>query len=294
MPVYVVNEFDGKKTEGIGSVIQEGILSYSFAKQNGFCFSYPNISGLNHYQEFNITKEKFCNDVEGFFNIKRDIEYENLIKEEKFLLNDNITDFEIKNLLELNEKEKPILIRPSRQYLINNYLKKNIDSIQQEEILLGLKKDIFLEQKYMYFDLNYKNISIHIRKKNNYDNSFEPVRELYNVGQKNRILNTLKNGLKFFKNNKIKIHVYSQGQMEDLFFIKDLEEDTIEVMYHLNEYPTTSLYHMIHCDLLIMSNSSFSWISHLIGNQITFVRDNFYHVTYNKNKFFFDLDGNLK
>jgi hypothetical protein len=33
-------------------------------------------------------------------------------------------------------------------------------------------------------------------------------------------------------------------------------------------------------DLLIMANSSFSWVSHLMNYNVTLVRDNFWHSTY--------------
>ena len=52
------------------------------------------------------------------------------------------------------------------------------------------------------------------------------------------------------------------------------------MLLHIEEYPTISVYHMANADVLVMANSSLSYIAHLYGKCFTIARDSFYHKLY--------------
>ena len=81
-------------------------------------------------------------------------------------------------------------------------------------------------------------------------------------------------------------HIYSQGQEE--WFDNFLNQGW-KVHLHINEHPLTSLYHMIKCDIRVMSNSSMSYLAALYGRGLSIARDNFPHATLNT--VYTDRDG---
>jgi len=66
------------------------------------------------------------------------------------------------------------------------------------------------------------------------------------------------------------------------------------ISFHIEEYPIISLYYMINSDVLVMANSSFSWISHLYGNhELVCMKQGFNHPMYSLNLKEIDKNGNL-
>jgi hypothetical protein len=88
---------------------------------------------------------------------------------------------------------------------------------------------------------------------------------------------------------KVCVHIHSQGD-EDLFEdLASMAEEKFQILLKLNEHPIDDMYHMLNSDLLIMSKSSYSLISHLLNFNQTLVRDDFYQPTY-PNRIFLDSD----
>ena len=88
---------------------------------------------------------------------------------------------------------------------------------------------------------------------------------------------------------KVCVYIHSQGDENDFTDLLEFSEENFEIILKLNEHPIDDMYHMSNADLLIMSKSSYSWISHLLNFNQTLVRDNFYQPTY-PNRVFLDSD----
>ena len=54
-----------------------------------------------------------------------------------------------------------------------------------------------------------------------------------------------------------------------------MKENDFNVRIHLDDPPVSDIYHMANADLLVMSNSSFSWVPSLLNSNQKIVRDNF-------------------
>jgi len=100
-------------------------------------------------------------------------------------------------------------------------------------------------------------------------------------------MSTLK---KAYGGRKVVFHVYSQGTPKDFGFFFDLDHN---VILHIEEYPTVSLYHMATSDVLVMANSSLSYVAHLYGKCFTIARDSFYHKLYEKTSVRADQTGSF-
>ena len=88
---------------------------------------------------------------------------------------------------------------------------------------------------------------------------------------------------------KVCVYINSQGDKNNFIDLLEFSEENFEVVLKLNEHLIDDMYHMSNADLLIMSKSSYSWISHLLNFNQTLVRDNFYQPIY-PNRIFLDSD----
>ena len=131
-----------------------------------------------------------------------------------------------------------------------------------------------------YLDENKLNVSMHIRNfMPDRDNDHSITREYYEPGSPKEkyfinLMNNIEGAFEFEK----EFHIYSQGQEE--WFDNFLNQGW-NVTLHINEHPLTSLYHMIKCDIRVMSNSSMSYLAALYGQGLSIARDNFPHATLN-------------
>ena len=73
---------------------------------------------------------------------------------------------------------------------------------------------------------------------------------------------------------KTTLHIHSQGFITKFDEFLDLKENDFNVRIHLDDHPVSDLYHMANADLLIMANSSFSWIASFLNSNQIIVRDN--------------------
>jgi hypothetical protein len=283
--LFICHSSDAGNTEGIGAMVQYQIYTYALSKILNIGFAFKPFTRMQHYQYFDITQEKFCSDINNFFNFPNDLSEEAKVIDVK--LDDNLINL-ISNFRTSNNK---ILFNIKDEYFMKK-AEQYLDYIENSNILNNIIKNIKIEDNLKYFNNEFFNICLHIRKATITDCDFSPIRELFDHQSKDKIINILQQSInKFANNEQYKIHIYSQGKIDDFDFI--LKNFKNNVIFHIDEYPIVSLYHMINSDLLIMSNSSFSYIAHLLSKNITIVRNNFYHRTYNKNKYFYDSRGNI-
>lgn len=282
MSIFLKTNTNGFGKEGIGSVAQWNLVLYGICKKlevNFFADSFVNIS---HYQYNNTTKEKWSEDFTKFFNLhspqKFDLEYDFSGKYQ------DLMDFIVEN----KDCEQNICIEVDKNFIIKNGFPL-INEIFENKYLENIKQNLVYSNK-TYFEKNIFNISLHLRSLNSCDVPTYPEMETYLVYKDSSHIQNIFDILKEkLSDKKVCVYIHSQGD-ENLFEdLVSLSEENFEVVLKLNEHPIDDIYHMSNADLLIMSKSSYSWITHLLNFNQTLVRDNFYQPTY-PNRIFLDSD----
>lgn len=264
---------DGFGTEGIGSMMQYHILLRFFTEFIGVDFTYPGSTNFAHHSYTNYSEEEYYNSIDSFFN------FPNLKNEWDEVY--NITDMNdgLFSLIENNRTNfKKILINLSNCHiqLSNICAQKVLEIFTKKRIDLIRNNLVFSDKK--YFDKNI-NISLHLRTSNPNDVPAEivsPFREYY---VREREFYRYKNLIEFLKKNtetqRATLHIHSQGFTTNFEEFLEFKGDDFDVQLHIDDHPVSDLYHMCNSDLLIMSNSSFSWIASLLNSNQKIVRDNF-------------------
>lgn len=288
MNIYLSTSSDGLNTEGIGAMVQYQLFTYALSRIFKVGYFFEPFKRIQHYQYFDVSQEDFCLDINNFFNFPSELE-----KKEELDVIDVKLDDNLKKLIDKFSSSNKKIIFNIKDDNFMRIIDSKITIIEKLNILNNISERIQLTEKLRYFQNDEFNISIHIRRKTKTDCCSSPMREYFQEDSKNKITNILQQTIEKFgkTNNKIMINVYSQGNENDFDFIKNKFKTNTRL--HIEQYPIISLYHMIHSDVLIMANSSFSYIAHLLSKNITLVRNSFYHSTYHKNKYFYDQKGNI-
>jgi hypothetical protein len=237
----LITRNDGSNSEGIGSILQGILHLYAFCKINNLEFVCNKLTNISHYQYTDFDTNQFSEKLNNFFNLHTDNSEFDELMDPAWLI--------------LNWGEQ-----------FNKQKKPHIQELFKNITYDGPK----------FFDQNKVSLSVHIRNINNQDVCFDNRREYFSKEKKEYFKNIIRNVLETEKKD-FDIHIFSQGNYEEFSeFVNEfgatihLDNDTIETLYHL----ITSQY-------LITSNSSFSWISHLYGqNHKVYSRDNFFHSWY--------------
>lgn len=291
--IYLSVNSDGKNIEGMGAMIQAQLLCYAISKNFNVGFHFSKLKNLTHYQYYNVDKEEFIDDINKFFNlpsiddskitkkINLNILDKNIIYDFKKSSNDN------ENII-LEFEQKPIL-----KFFVNNEL---IKEVEKNSIIKSLKHNLVLQEKFKQsFSKDEKNIAVHIRKYTSTDSSPDISRDLFKPEKKQYYINLLECLSNLYKNQKSKFRIYAQGSINEYEFFNSIKlHENHTLSFHVEEYPIISLYYMINSDVLVMANSSFSWISHLYGNhELVCMKQGFNHPMYSLNLKEIDKNGNL-
>ena len=264
---------DGFGTEGIGSMLQYHLLLNFFADFIGVEFTYPGSENFAHHSYTEYSKEEYFKMIDSFFNFPNlNGGWDQVITMSE--INDSLMSF----INENKNNDKKILINLYNchrelaslcgHYMTEIFTKERIDKIRNNLYFSGER----------YFDENI-NISLHIRTANPDDIPAEIVstyREKY-IFEKD--FHRYKNLVDFLKNNtkdkKTTLHIHSQGFTTNFEEFFELKEENFDIKLHIDDHPISDIYHMVNADLLIMSNSSFSWLSSLLNSNQKIARDNF-------------------
>jgi hypothetical protein len=260
----------GKK-EGIGAILQSQLLLYAICKKLGVQFYNQGFNNIGHSTYSGYSQEEWDNLFTNFFNLST-----NKIIDDKLPFTKIDEGFISFIQTQKNSSEDYLIYLDSEEVL--RYGQSIINEIYENKYLIDLKNDFNFNQQ--YFSNQELNISLHIRCINPEDIMFQDVRELYTSEQEFRYINLINDLKKVCNNEKVNLYIYSQGEDKNFSDILNCAEDNFKVTLHLNQNPISDIYHMCYSDLLIMSNSSFSWIAHLLNYNPTLVRDNFWHSTY--------------
>jgi len=208
--------------DGFGAQFQNIIWTFIYCKLNDYEFKYqPFVSMQHNYDNDN----SFIKNKEDFIN---------------FL-----------NTFELADSYTCQLATP----VCYNFIEKNINTDNYIKHL-NVIKNIFYRNKINPFDNNYFNIAVHIRRLNLCDDRIEGT----NIENK-YYLNIINYLLKKHCNNSIKIHIFSQGNIDSF---KDFQANN--VIFHLNETIEKTFLSLCFADILVSSASSFSYTAALLNN----------------------------
>ena len=291
--MYLFNKADGYQTEGIGAVAQCQIHTYTLSRMLGVEFASTKFENLQHYQEHS-TQVEFCQDVTKFFNFpKGQLNSDNVVSFEKI-------DEEFIKFVEENRNEKDLYVEVGRVDMMrtadNNYQKWN-------SFVKDLSSLVVFDKSKYYFDEEKLNVSLHITNFiEGRDNDRSTSREQFIQGndKEKYYINLLQKFDKILndKNNRAssvekEYHIYSRSQTPgDLEQFDAFTKLGLPIEFHIDEHPLTSLYHLIHSDIKVLSNSSFSYISAIYGDGLSIARDNFHHKI-PENVIYSDYDGNF-
>lgn len=260
----------GKK-EGIGAVFQCQLLLYAICKKLDVQFYNSGFKNIGHSSYTDFSQEEWDNTFTRFFNISSNKDIKNRLS-----FSSIDSDF-FSFINEMKNDSDDFLIHLDSEEVLR-YGQSIINEIYEKKYLIDLKYNFIFKQK--YFDLTSLNICFHIRNINSEDVSFYSHREYYDKEQNFKYLNIIQQIKYICSNHPATLHIHSQGSHKDFFELLKYEERNFKIVLHLNDNPINDIYHMSHSDLLIMSNSSFSWICHLLNYNPSLVRDNFWHSTY--------------
>jgi len=272
-----LSPFDGKNTEGIGSVVYYHILLNIFTQYLDVKHSFPGFINLSHYSYTNHSSKDWNDSFTKFFNFP-------VLKKADEIVVFNEVNSELLAFIENNrDTDKEILVDLQHAHVsLMNYCSDKMIEIFTKERIDNVRCNL------VYDGINYftgdTNICLHIRSGNPNDIPGELIanhREIYNpIRDFSRYENLISILKKKYSDKKVSFHIHSQGPIENFLNFLNLTTENFSVIMHLNDHPVSDIYHMSHADLLIMANSSFSLIASLMNSNPTIVRDNFWHFTY--------------
>ena len=244
---------NGDNEEGLGSILQSQLHLYAYCRIMNYEPCLSKLTNISHYQYIGETSENYDKKINDFFSFFSSEDQDGEYINPNWLIRD---------WGEKYNKEKKYFIQELYQKL--NYTGPN------------------------YFNTNKKTVSIHIRSKNNEDVCNDKNREYFNT-QKEKYFINLIGHLKEKYGDNLDIHIFSQGNEES--FKKFVDE--FNCILHINDDILTTMYHLINSNILLTSNSSLSWCSHLFGkNECVYSRNNFFHSWYSET-ILVDVHGNI-
>lgn len=262
---------------GLGAVCQQHLLLFCIAKELGVdvsIYPYKNITG---YADHDCSSEEWDKSFTEFFKFP-------FLGEDKF---DEELEFDgsyedLKSGIDsMRDNDKRILVHLEDK-LVRDIGQKNLNTFFEKKYLKEIKDNLVVENT--YFSKDDINMSFHIRSANSGDIQSEISNSSREIGNVSDNFHRYKNIISYIKNTNseqsVKVHIHSQGNEENFQDFFDLNSEGLEVILHLNDHPINDIYHMSNADHLIMANSSYSWISHLLNFNTSYVRDNFWHTVY--------------
>lgn len=280
MSIFLTTSSDGflfgpANALGIGAVCQQHLLLFCIAKELEVDISISPYQNIVGYSDFGYTPEEWDKSFTDFFKLPFVDEFD-----EQMDFHGSYED--LKNgISSMKNSDKKILIDLSVES-VRNIGQPNLDKFFESKYLQDIKDNLFVENS--YFSKEDVNVSFHIRSANSGDIASEISNSNREIGNVSDNFYRYKNIISYIKDKhldqNVKVHIHSQGSEETFSEFFSLNSDSLEVTLHLNDHPINDIYHMSNADHLIMANSSYSWIGHLLNYNTSYVRDNFWHTVY--------------
>lgn len=282
---------DGGNTEGIGAMVQAQLLCYSISKFFNLGFHFSKFKNFTHYQHYNVSQEKFMNDVNEFFNFPS-IDESKITKKIKL---DRLEKNIINDIIKSTKEDENIILEFNQKNILKFFVSNNlIKESEKNSSIRSLKSNLILNKKFKKpFSKYEKNIAIHIRKYTSTDCCQSQKRDLFSESKQQYYINLTECLSNLYQEHKSRLRIYAQGNLDEYAFLNNSKlSKKHKLSFHIDEYPLTSLFYMINSDVLAMANSSFSWISHLYGNhELVCVKEGFDHPMYSSNLKTINKDG---
>lgn len=219
-----------KRSDGFGGQLQTIIASVIYAELHNVKYIYTPFRAMAHNYH---NDDKFLAKKEWLINF--------------------INHFEINTNYNLQHQISP------QAYI--GFFEHNLSRCAHSKSLKIIKR-IFRSNKNLkdYYNPEYFNIAIHIRRPNSHDNRTEGTDTPDEIFIK--ALNKLST---IYASNNPLFHVYSQGNEENF---KIFESDNI--IFHLNESIEETFTSMVFADVLVIGASSFSYSAGLLSDGIVY------------------------
>jgi len=292
--IFLSTTSDGKNTEGIGAMVQAQLFCYSLARKIDVGFSFSKFKNFTHFQHCGMTQESFMDEINSFFNFQSEIQDDDSIK--KISLN-QVDENALLELKKQHQNDNVIVDLNQRNLL--RLIDSLIKDVEKKSIIRSLKNKIVLKNSLKYkrgsFSKKKKNVAIHIRKFTNTDCCAAPVRDLFDKSKETFYENLIKSLSDVYADQEIVYRIYAQGNVAEYQFLNEIKlPPTQKINFHIDEHPLTSLYYMINSNVLVMANSSFSWIAHLYRNhEMVYKKNQFNMSTYSNNVKVLNADGSI-
>jgi hypothetical protein len=280
MSIFLTTSSDGflfgpANALGIGAVCQQHLLLFCIAKELEVDISISPYQNIVGYSDFRYTPEEWDKSFTDFFNLPFVDEFD-----EQMDFHGSYED--LKNeISSMKNGDKKILIDLSVES-VRNIGQPNLDKFFESKHLQYIKDNLFVENSYL--SKEDVNVSFHIRSANSGDVASEISNSNREIGNVSDNFYRYKNIISYIKDKhldqNVKVHIHSQGSEETFSEFFSLNSDSLEVTLHINDHPINDIYHMSNADHLILANSSYSWIGHLLNYNTSYVRDNFWHTVY--------------
>ena len=274
MTIYLSTNPDGGNIEGIGVMVQSQLFTKALSQLFNCNYIFRGFKNFTHYQYFDITQERFMDDINHLFNL-----YENeTVRPEKISVS---SEDEFKKFVSRqSDSNLELELDPG---LVTKLGQQHLEEFEKHGFIKQIKNKFNLKQENKKDDFI---IAVHIRKFTKTDLDPSPFRDYFSKEKEDYYLNLVDGLRETYKSKNPKFQIYSQGSIEDFNFLK--AEDT---SFFIEEYPLDSFEKMLYSDVFIMANSSLSYIVHLLRDKITYCKTGFYHKTYENLKMFIGYDG---
>lgn len=177
MTIYLATSSDGKHTEGIGAMVQYQMACYAAAKMYNVKYAFLGFKNLTHYQYFDITQQKFCDDINLFFSLPNEFDR----SEDYDVMNFDRVDNDLLDYVKNHNMEDNIICFISPSGLMR-FLENNIKQIEENGWIKNLKSYVKCP---IDIDEN-KNlkVAIHVRKFTHTDCDTNPIRDYFDLSKK--------------------------------------------------------------------------------------------------------------
>ena len=240
----------GNDTEGIGALAQYQLFALGYAVATNAPFKFKPFESLQHYQHCGVTQEEFCEDTNNLFKFMKEFSAPN----------EDDLELTPKFLMSFGQGNLPLIQESLKPY------------------------NLHIEENQKYFSNSDINVALHLRTYTNTDCCTASVREYLTADNSallteyySNVMNKIK---EVYYNENIVLHVYGQGTEKSHKFLEEVHGN---IQYHIDEYPPITLYHMTNADILLMANSSFSYVPHLFNKTFSIAKKTFHHTLHNNN-----------
>jgi hypothetical protein len=268
---------DTHYTNAIGAALQWQLWTFCLSKLYNKNYYFNGFKRIEHFEFENMESKDFDLSFDKFFNLEK----HSVASTSKILkiYDDPLTGIQEKSVYK-------------NRRMIQRTFDRNINKIYKKNIFLELKNEIKISN---FIVRDAINVSIHLRVLNNLDLEFDDIDsfKLFNkdpnsVKRVNRLIAQIEQK---YPLKKIFFHLVIQNPDKKLKEVKiNNPINSLKVHSDLNVYESLKL--LISSDILVCSNSSFSYVAHIISGSESYFSSDFRYKIYPNSRYYDDF-GNI-